>query len=460
VFERGHALLIGVSTYQYLPHLDVPTTAADAQALADVIRDPLHCGYPDAQVAVLLDATATHAHILNALDTLASRCTERDTIFLFYSGHGHFKDGQYYLTTHDTRLADDGKILAGSALSHQELLGMLQALRAERVVLVFNACHAGAISPTLDGADEFATQSLPQATAAALLATGTGRVIITACREHQFSFVGDGELTIFAQALVDAMRGHGIANRAGYVSVFDVYMHLYDAVGSAVRQQVPQAIRERYGEQQEPELTILKGVGPFAVALHGEGQLPGNAIANEPPPDGAAVRAVSPAESQAAYLAIQSGGISFGQGTSISGSIVGGDQRTIHTGGDSAGGDIDKRQGVFISGGAISGPVIGYNTGTLHIGANPAPSAAPDPLRQACLKLEHMIAHMQTAGDDDLADDLQSILHALTAATKARDEGKHDRQAAKIQAARAALRSLAASHAELGDLLRAINGIT
>lgn len=31
---------------------------------------------------------------------------------------------------------------------------------------------------------------------------------------------------------------------------------------------VPAAVRQRYGEKQEPELTILKGVGPFAVALY------------------------------------------------------------------------------------------------------------------------------------------------------------------------------------------------
>ncbi len=32
-FSQGHALLIGVGSYQHSPHLNVPITVADAQAV-------------------------------------------------------------------------------------------------------------------------------------------------------------------------------------------------------------------------------------------------------------------------------------------------------------------------------------------------------------------------------------------------------------------------------------------
>src|SRR5690349_10860372 len=96
-FTHGHALLIGVGTYQNTPGLNVPVTADDARAVALVLRDPRFCGYPESQVALLNDERATSAGILAALDQLASRVGLGDTVVLFYCGHGDFgEDGQYY----------------------------------------------------------------------------------------------------------------------------------------------------------------------------------------------------------------------------------------------------------------------------------------------------------------------------------------------------------------------------
>lgn len=47
-FIHGHALIIGVGSYQYEPRLNVPITEADAEAVATVLRDPQSCGYPAA----------------------------------------------------------------------------------------------------------------------------------------------------------------------------------------------------------------------------------------------------------------------------------------------------------------------------------------------------------------------------------------------------------------------------
>jgi hypothetical protein len=45
--------------------------------------------------------------------------------------------------------------------------------------------------------------------------------------------------------------------------------------------------------------------------------------------------------------------------------VITGDQINITGGGDYARGDIDKRRGVFVSGGHIQGPLIGANAGTI-----------------------------------------------------------------------------------------------
>jgi hypothetical protein len=303
-FTNGHALIIGVGDYQHSPRHNVPVTAADAQTVAHIVRDTQFCGYPADQVAVLNNGKATRAGILAALDHLA-QTNESDTVLFFYSGHGDYDSGgNYTLTTHDTQW-ENRRVVPGTAVNQAELLDKLRAIPARRVMLLFNACHAGEISPTL-GDEALPTGSaLPSQTANALLSTGSGRIVITACRENQFSFVGSGEQTLFVQALSEGLRGGGdVFNRNGYISAFDLYTHLYYALGEAVQREVPKRIRDHYGGTQEPELTVLKGVGPFAVALYRGASTLGDFPADHTPAEDTAVREVPESRSQRALQSI------------------------------------------------------------------------------------------------------------------------------------------------------------
>lgn len=457
-FDKGYALLIGVGTYANAPNLNVAVTTADAEQVATVLGDPRFCGYPPGQVTLLRDAHATRTGILQALDNLARRTTKDDTVLLFYSGHGHYgEDGTYYLTTNDMQLTDKGKVADGSAVRQDELLAALQRVQAERVLMIFNACHSGEISPTLAADDRpFTGAPLPAPTAAALLSTGSGRVIITACRENQYAYVGDGANTIFVQALVDGLRGQGVSSLRGFISAFDLYTQLYFAVTEAVQKTIPAATRQRYSETQEPELTVLKGVGPFAVALYqGASATLGDFSAPAQPGAGTAVRAVDQAESRALFEKLakikitQTGGINFGVGNTIAqmGDIVAGDkvmgdkvsgpkidargsqgflnnpagpvtqvfgpQRNINTGGgDYAEGNIDKRSGTFVGGDQynMSGNFQGSNLNikstltnlTQSIGAIPHGSdTEKQQLQQLLAELNATLQQAPAARTDD-----------------------------------------------------------
>jgi hypothetical protein len=87
-FKQGHALVIGVGAHQHHPRLDVPIAVDDAEAVADVLRDPNACGYPAGQIRPLHRSDATKDGILSALDELAARASLDDTVFIFYCGHG------------------------------------------------------------------------------------------------------------------------------------------------------------------------------------------------------------------------------------------------------------------------------------------------------------------------------------------------------------------------------------
>jgi uncharacterized protein YjbI with pentapeptide repeats len=274
-FATGHALLIGVGALQSNTTYALPKVAAEAHALADTLRDPALCGYLPDRVCLLHNAQATRAAIIAALDDIAARVSEDDTVLLYYGGDSAPGPHDYCLTTYDAQLAE--RRMAQGGLELALLLEKLRAIRASRVLLLCNAMQ------------------LPADFAPALVTSGPGRVVITACRSTQASFVGEGLFSIFGQALLDGLRGEGVVARGGYISSFDLYTALYDRVVEDVKTRVPELWRRRYGEQ-EPELTIHEGQAAFAVALH-RGATPdataADALALAPWPVAAAVRVLT-----------------------------------------------------------------------------------------------------------------------------------------------------------------------
>lgn len=366
-FNQGHALLIGVGSHKFEPKLDVPITVADAQSMANVLQDDRFCGYLQEKITLLHDETATTDGILGALAELGERTRVDDTVLIFYSGHGEYgADGNYYLISHDARI-DNRKVVSGTGVSQAALLDKLSGIRAGRVLMIFNACHSGEISPTLGIEDELGAKSLPNTAAGALLATGSGRIIITACREGQYSYIGDGQVTLFVQALVDSLQGKDVLPRGGYISAFNLYTAVYDMVSETVSQ--------RYNRQQEPELTVLKGVGPFAVALFRGATDTNLSVAEEQVelPEYTAVRRVK--EEKAQHLLQQFSGVQIGSISDVHGSqinIAGGD--VITTGGaafvaggvDTSGGDFVGRDKV-VRGDEVHGDKVGGDKIEAHI---------------------------------------------------------------------------------------------
>ncbi|MDA8452386.1 caspase family protein [Acidovorax sp. NCPPB 3859] len=73
-FDGGHALVIGIGE-GYCPSLQLPSLVRkDAEAMAQLLCDPMLCGYPSSQVQLLLDKQATKSNIVDALRELGKVC--------------------------------------------------------------------------------------------------------------------------------------------------------------------------------------------------------------------------------------------------------------------------------------------------------------------------------------------------------------------------------------------------
>jgi hypothetical protein len=232
VFERGHALVIGVANYPQARRLP-EAVLNDARDLHALLTDPATCGYPSANVALLLDGEATGDGIHAALADLTTRTGPDDTAVVFFSGHGAHNpaggDEQQYILPYDCALSD----LAGTAISGDEMTAMLRNVQAGRLLVLFDSCHSGGAAEPKGQAKELPPQ-LKQGLSEDYyqgLAQGRGRVVIASSRSDEESVVLRGmNNSLFTHYLLDALRGQARTLGDGYVRVFDVFRHVADHV--------------------------------------------------------------------------------------------------------------------------------------------------------------------------------------------------------------------------------------
>ena len=135
-----HALIIGVSTYA---DPRVPVLAGVAFDMDSARRIALAMGIPVANITVLRDAQATKEQIVAQMKSLGERAGEGSRVLIYFSGHGtRWQDAEAGgcvegLLTHDSQ-----------AIVNREFARLAQPLgaKADKVVIMFDACHSGGVS--------------------------------------------------------------------------------------------------------------------------------------------------------------------------------------------------------------------------------------------------------------------------------------------------------------------------
>lgn len=266
-FSHGYALLIGVGNYRD-PKISVPMTAQDAEDLGEVLIDPHLCGYPQAQVNVLTNQDANKPRILTELDTLAQRVQsdENATVIIFFAGHG-IKNEDYYFLPYETEVTYDilgnpSGIVYDTALSNTVFLEKVRSIKAKRLVILFNTCHAGGVGTALSlESDPFAPVPLGLFDD---LITGSGKVILSSSQVTERSWArGDARNSIFVMHLLDALRGKGMKAEGKTVNILDVFKHLSKAVLADAQTlkppQVQTPVMKAYDITEDFPIALLMG---------------------------------------------------------------------------------------------------------------------------------------------------------------------------------------------------------
>jgi len=271
-FNHGYALLIGVGESAY-SKLSLPVTVKDTQAIYAALIDPELCTYIDDKehIRVLNNQDATKSGILEGLNWLKEQAgtDPNATIFIYYSGHGWVdkNTNRYYLLQNDIKPTK----IASSALAAETFTEALREIKAERLLVVIDSCHAAGMATSKEAdleLDEEFDDFIRVAPSKGLmeeLKQGKGRVVFTSSEGEQKSWIKDDSLSIYTYHFLEALQGAGNKPGETEVRVSNLMNHVSRAVPES-------AIK--LNKEQTPQFDITGG--DFVIAkLRGGKGLPG-----------------------------------------------------------------------------------------------------------------------------------------------------------------------------------------
>ncbi len=222
--RKRWAVVIGVSRYAHggeaFPQLQY--AARDAEAFHKFLRSKQSGGFAPERTLLLLNERATTGEVRHALFEFLARADRDDLVVVFFSGHGMPQPGtdNFFMLCHDTH----PDRLASTAFPMWDIdTALRRFVRARRVVVFADACHAGAMAAP-DGTRSAAQNPVHQYLRQLALAR-PGRLIFTASEARELSHEGrqwGGGHGVFTHFLLRGLGGEADADRDGVVSAGEV----------------------------------------------------------------------------------------------------------------------------------------------------------------------------------------------------------------------------------------------
>jgi hypothetical protein len=214
---RLFVVAIGIDRYTD-PTIDgLNFAVADATSFTEAIRRGAQQLYHAMDVTVLLDAEATRAHILDALERVAREAESGDTFVFYVASHGDRDetDDRFRLIPHDADLSS-WQAFTRRAIDETTLIAAMARIRARNALLFIDTCYSGKV--TVDDL--------------AVLGHETGRYLLTATTSLQEALDSyDGRNGIFVYAIREALRGSAPHDAQGVIGALSLGEYVSHRVG-------------------------------------------------------------------------------------------------------------------------------------------------------------------------------------------------------------------------------------
>jgi uncharacterized caspase-like protein/predicted nucleic acid-binding Zn-ribbon protein len=234
-FGTYHALVIGNNDYQQIRKLK--TAVADAREVARVLEK-------DYGFRVKLLLNATRYDMLNALNDLREKLTDKDNLLIYYAGHGELDERNQ---RGNWLPVDAEPNSTANWISNTTITDVLNATNVQQLLVVADSCYSGTLTRSALGRLEGGLSDEERLKLLSAMAHRRSRMVLTSGGVEPVIDSAGGGHSAFAQAFLDVLRAN-----AGVMPGQELFINLQLKVA---------AIADRVQMRQVPEYAPIKYAG-------------------------------------------------------------------------------------------------------------------------------------------------------------------------------------------------------
>ena len=192
-----HVLAVGINKYKN-PALNLNYAVPDAQGIVSFFQNKGQL-FKKVNIIELYDEDATKKGIIAKLNQL-EKSNPQDAVLIYLAGHGDNVKDIWYFIPHELTYPEQEEEVQTKGLSSKELAGYISNIKAQKILMLVDACKAGAMLLAFRGFED--RKAIVQ------LSRSTGMHVVAASTKNQFAAevkeLGHG---VFTYTLLQGLNG-------------------------------------------------------------------------------------------------------------------------------------------------------------------------------------------------------------------------------------------------------------
>lgn len=229
-----YVFALGINNYKN-PALNLNYAEPDARGIADFFKRQGQGLFKNVVIREIYNEQATKETIISQLSQLQNT-RPQDAVLIYLAGHGENINDKWYFIPHELTYPEREEDVKTKGLSSDELSGYIKNIKAQKILMLIDACKAGAVLIAFRGFED--RKALSQ------LSRSTGVHIVAASTKDQFAAevkeLGHG---VFTYTLLEGLGGKA-ADKGEAVTVRKLMGY--------VEEQLPEITKKYKQEAQYP----------------------------------------------------------------------------------------------------------------------------------------------------------------------------------------------------------------
>jgi hypothetical protein len=193
-----YLLAVGINTYKN-PALNLNYAVPDAKGIAGFFRKEGRGLFKNVNIGEIYDEQATKASILSGFGRLQNT-NPQDAVVIYLAGHGENISDRWYFIPHELTFPEREVDVMAKGISSEELKESIKKIRAQKILVLIDACKSGAVLVAFRGfEDRKALSQLSRAAGVHVVAASAGNQFAAEVKE-----LGHG---VFTYTLLQGLGG-------------------------------------------------------------------------------------------------------------------------------------------------------------------------------------------------------------------------------------------------------------